>query len=73
MPCSSVVWSTIVVLDERGHKMKTPKGYTEAEWQAILEKESRMERAFEELAAFDEGEEIVNVITGERWKAGQRR
>lgn len=53
--------------------MKTPKGYTEAEWQAILEKESRMERAFEELAAFDEGEEIVNVITGERWKAGQRR
>lgn len=53
--------------------MKTPKGYTEAEWQAILEEESRMEQAFEEIAAFGEGEEIVNVITGERWKAGQRR
>lgn len=52
--------------------MKAPKGYTEAEWAAILEEECRREQAFEEIAAFGEGAEIVNILTGERWKAGKR-
>lgn len=52
--------------------MKAPEGYTEQEWQAIIEEECRREQAFEEIAAFGEGAEIVNILTGERWIAGKR-
>jgi len=53
--------------------MKKPDRYTEAEWAAIIEQECRQEQAFEEIANFGEGAEIVNVITGERWIAGKRQ
>lgn len=52
--------------------MTEPTNNTEAEWAAILAEESLSEQAFEELAAFGEGETIVNILTGEQWTAGKR-
>lgn len=52
--------------------MAKPSIYTDEEWAAILEEECRNEQAFEERANFEEGERIVNVITGESWIAGKR-
>ena len=38
------------------------------------EREERLrEQAFEEIANFGKGAELINVITGERWIAGKRQ
>jgi len=62
-----------LVLRERENHMKPWNEMTEQEKQAIIDEECRREQAFEEIAAFGEGAEIVNVLTGERWIAGKRQ
>lgn len=45
---------------------------TNTEWEDFLDEDALAEQAFEELSAFGEGVNIVNVLTGERWVSGKR-